>query len=158
MNEVAELNNPTSPNAMMLRARSELAGSTIVVKVQRSHPAASSSLFDVELHVADAAGGTELYQGVTIGEGAGEGSLTQRINTGTPFGKFSQMVKAEELSKGDALTLPRGDSAWSCTWSAMARGMTKLNSTILRRIPVRRMTTSSTAIPENSVNRSESSI
>jgi hypothetical protein len=106
-----QLNNPSSPNTVVLRNRSELVGSAIVVKVQQSTPA-NSSLFDVELQVADTGGVTELYKGVTIGEGSGEGSLTQRINAGTPFGKFSQIVKAEELSKGDALTLPLGDSKW----------------------------------------------
>jgi len=107
-----ELNNPEAPNVVVLRARRGLVGSRILVKVQKSNPPSGSSLFDVELSLADGTVPAELYQGVTIGEGPGGNSLTTKINAGETFGKFSQLVKAEELSKGDALVLPRGKSDW----------------------------------------------
>jgi hypothetical protein len=73
-------------------------------------------LFDVEVQQdGGAPGGNEVYSGVTIGEGPFDNSLAVRINAGQQFQGFSKLVKAEELSKDSALTLPQGRSDWIYT-------------------------------------------
>jgi hypothetical protein len=91
-----------------IKGPSHLGSPRLVVAESVAH------LFDVELHFADGTtpDGNDSYRGVTIGEGPEENSLTVRINAGKQFGGFSHLVKAEELSKGSALTLPQGHSDW----------------------------------------------
>ena len=110
-----ELNNPAAPNVVILRPRRELAGSTILVKVTAAAAATIMPIFDVEVAVAGGKIAAEVYKGVTIGQGSGDGSLTANINVGVTFKSFSRLVKAEEISKGSALALPRGLSQWSYT-------------------------------------------
>jgi hypothetical protein len=71
-------------------------------------------LFDVTLRGRSENGAdqVETYPGSTIGAGAGQDSLVQKINNGSAFGHASRLVKAEELDKSTVLSLPMGTSEW----------------------------------------------